>query len=112
MTNSTRTIGGKVHYLPRIGLIRNSTLYVILEDVSRADVPAKKLASQIIPNAEVAGLSFNLEYDDVDVIPGHSYAISAHIKTDDRLIFTTTERHSVELGVDYLQPLEILVHLV
>ncbi|MBV6822445.1 YbaY family lipoprotein [Pseudomonas sp. PD9R] len=105
------SISGKVHYLPRIGLEPNSTLYVSLEDVSLADVPAKQLAAQITSNAETAGLGFNLVYCIADVLPGHTYAIKAQIKVCDRLVFTSTEHPPIELGVSYLQPLEVLVDL-
>jgi putative lipoprotein len=106
---SVKTIGGSVRYLQKIALPPNSTLYVSLRDVSLADAPAKELASQVTPHAETAGLSFNLTYSLADVLPGHTYAIWANIRTDDELIFTTTRHHSVELGVDYVQGQEVLV---
>lgn len=104
-----KTIGGTVHYLQKIALLPNSTLYVSLQDISLADAPAKELAHQVTPHAETAGLGFNLVYTMADVVPGHSYAISASIKTGGRLVFTTTQRHSVELGVDYVKGQEVLV---
>ncbi|WP_247254897.1 YbaY family lipoprotein [Pseudomonas moorei] len=107
---NTLSISGNVYYLPKIMLAPNSTLYVCLQDVSLADAPAKQLAAQVIPHAEEAGLNFNLEYSTADVLPGHTYAISAQIKSDGKLVFTTTEHHPVELGVDGVQPVEMLVH--
>jgi putative lipoprotein len=107
-----RTISGKVHYLERIALTPNSTLYVSLQDVSLADVPAKELALQVTSHAETAGLNFNLTYREADVLPGHSYAIRAQIKNKDALIYTTTQSHPVVLGVDHLQPQEVLVNAV
>jgi putative lipoprotein len=106
------TLEGRVHYLERIGLAANSTLYVFLEDVSLADAPAKELARCVIPNAETAGLNFELAYRPADDIPGHTYAISARIETGDQLIFISTDSHPVELNAPYLQPLEILVRTV
>lgn len=107
-----KTIGGKVHYLEKIGLLPNSTLHVCLQDVSLQDVAAKELAVQITPNAENVGLNFNLTYKLADVLPGHTYAISASITDEDRLIFTTTQQHRVELGVDYVKGQEVLVSRV
>lgn len=109
---NTLSISGNVYYLPKIVLAPNSTLYVSLEDVSLADGPSKQLAAQVIPHAESAGLDFNLEYSTADVLPGHTYAISAQVKSDGELVFTSTEHHPVELGVDDVQPIEVLVHLV
>lgn len=103
---------GKVHYLERIGLLPNSTLYVSLEDVSLADAPAKELAHCTIRNAETAGLNFELAYRPADDIRGHTYAIRASIKTNDQLIFATVDHHPVVLNAAYLQPLEILVRKV
>jgi putative lipoprotein len=108
----TMGISGKVRYLEKMGLAPDSTLYVCLDDVSLADAPAKQLAAQVIAHAETAGLNFDLEYSTADILPGHTYAIRAQIKTNDRLIFTSTEHHCVELGVNYLQPVEVLVRRV
>jgi putative lipoprotein len=107
-----RTISGTVRYLERIALAPNSTLYVSLQDVSLADVAAKVLAQQVIPHAETAGLNFTLTYCAADVLPGHRYEIRAQIKINDALIYTTTQSHPVVLGVDHLQPQEILVNAV
>jgi putative lipoprotein len=109
---NTLSISGNVHYLEKIALLPNSTLYVSLKDVSLADASAKQLAAQVIPHAESAGLNFNLQYSTADVLPRHTYAISAEIKTDGKLVFASTEHHPVELGVDGVQPVEVLVHRV
>ncbi|MDF9777135.1 YbaY family lipoprotein [Pseudomonas baetica] len=111
-SETVKTISGKVHYLQRIALSPNSTLHVRLQDVSLQDVVAKELAVQIIPNAEKAGLNFNLTYSFADVLPGHTYAISASITHEDRLIFATTQHHRVELGADHVEEQEVLVSLV
>lgn len=107
-----KSIGGKVHYFERIGLLPNSTLHVRLLDISLADAPAKELAVQVTPNAEKAGLDFNLTYKLADVLNGHTYAIRASITNDKILVFTTTQHHPVVLGVDHLTGQEVLVSLV
>lgn len=104
-----KVIGGKVYYLERIALMPNSTLQVRLLDVSLADAPAKELAVQVTANAETVGLDFNLTYKLADVLNGHTYAISASITHDNQLVFTTTQQHQVELGVDYVKGQEVLV---
>lgn len=107
-----KTIGGKVHYLERIALMPDSTLHVRLLDVSLQDVAPKELAAQITPNAEKVGLNFNLKFRLADVLPGHTYAISASIVHEDRLVFTTTQQHRVELDGDYVKGQEVLVSRV
>ncbi|AZO86343.1 hypothetical protein BOO88_23680 [Stutzerimonas stutzeri] len=103
-------ISGRVYYLEKIGLPPNSTLHVRLLDVSLQDVVAKELDVQITTNAEKAGLGFNLACNLADARPGHTYAISASITHEDRLLFATTQQHQVELGDDVEQ--EVLVNLV
>ena len=114
MNNETvKTISGKVSYAVKMALPRNSTLQVRLLDVSLQDVVAKELAAQITANAEKPdGLNFNLTYKLADVLPGHTYAISASITYEDRLLFATTRQHQVELGVDYVNEQEVWVDLV
>ncbi|MGY2262986.1 YbaY family lipoprotein [Pseudomonas sp. SDO55104_S430] len=111
-SETTYTIDGKVHYLERIALLPNSTLTVRLQDVSLADAPAKDLAVQVTPNANSAGLNFSLTYLQADIVSGHTYTISASITQEDRLIFTTTQHHAVELGANYLKGQEVLVNFV
>ena len=103
------TISGSVHYLNKIMPPVNSTLYVTLFDVSKADAPAKQLAHQTIANAEKSGYKFQLVYNTADVVDGNRYAILAQIKTGDQLEYTTTEHYPVQLGVNQSEPIEILV---
>ena len=105
-------ISGEVRYLEKVALLPNSTLHVTLQDISLQDVPAKELASQTIRNAETTGLDFDLVYNTADVLDGHRYSVSAEIRTNGRLVFINTEHHLVELGVNYLKPIEILVQSI
>jgi len=112
MSNTNiKHINGTVRYLQRRALGANSTLHVSLLDVTVIDAP-KQIAAQTTPHAETAGLHFDLAYNMADVLPEHRYAISATIKTNDQAVFTTNEHHYVELGVDHLQPQDILVRSV
>ncbi|MGV8889464.1 MAG: YbaY family lipoprotein [Pseudomonas sp.] len=105
------SISGTVHYLIKILLSPNSTLHVSLQDVTPA-APVKELAQQVIPHAETAGLDFNLTYAAADVLPGHSYGITARIETNGEVIFATTKPHRVELGVNHLRPEDVVVRNV
>ncbi|MCP2065773.1 YbaY family lipoprotein [Pseudomonas laurylsulfatiphila] len=117
MSNETvKTISGEVYYLERIALMSNSTLQVRLLDVSLQDVSSqvvfpKVLAVQKTPNAEKGGLKFSLTYSVADVLPGHTYAISATITHEHRLIFATLDPRLVDLGVDHVEEQEVRVRV-
>ncbi|GAB7532267.1 YbaY family lipoprotein [Pseudomonas sp. 3A(2025)] len=106
----TANLDGEVFYLQRIALPPSATLSVSLQDVSRADAPAIVLAQQ---SGQVNGqvpLPFHLKYQPGQVQPGHRYAVSARIEADGRLLFISTEQHSVTLDGSDVQPLRIRVN--
>ena len=106
------SLDGEVFYLQRIALPPTATLQVSLQDVSLADAPAVTLAQQSGPIKGQVPLPFHLTYDPAQVKPGHTYAISARIEQDGRLLFITTERNTVDLDAKYLQPLRLRVDQV
>ncbi|WP_375737592.1 YbaY family lipoprotein [Pseudomonas boanensis] len=102
-----RQLQGEVFYLQRMALPVDAVLSVSLQDVSLADAPSLDLARQ---QGKVNGqipLSFRLDYDPALVEPGHSYAVSALIELEGKLLFISTERHSVKLDGSDPQPLRI-----
>lgn len=109
----TRSLSGKVHYPAKILLDPNAILHVSLQDVTLVDAPAKELAQYITPDGDTNGwLNFSLTYREADVLPGHRYVIHAQIKLNNKVIMTTHHAHPVVLGVDHLQPQEVLVDFV
>jgi putative lipoprotein len=107
------SLDGEVFYLQRIALPPTATLSVSLQDVSLADEPAVTLAEQKGPvNGKQVPLPFHLSYDPAQVKPGHSYSVSARIELDGKLMFITTERHSVQLNGQDPQPLRLRVDAV
>ncbi|EQM69269.1 YbaY family lipoprotein [Pseudomonas tohonis] len=105
-------LNGEVFYLQRSALPPDATLRVSLQDVSLADAPARELAYQ---QGRVEGqvpLPFQLSYDPANLQPGHDYAVSARIERDGKLLFISTERHSVKLDGSDPQPLRIKVDAV
>ena len=107
------SLDGEVFYLQRIALPPAATLSVSLQDVSLADAPAVTLAEQKGPvNGKQVPLPFHLSYDPAQVKPGHSYSVSARIELDGKLMFITTERHSVQLNGQDSQPLRLRVDAV
>lgn len=107
------SLDGEVFYLQRIALPPTATMSVSLQDVSLADAPAVTLAEQKGPvNGKQVPLPFHLSYDPAQVKPGHSYSVSARIELDGKLMFITTERHSVQLNGQDPQPLRLRVDAV
>lgn len=112
--NSTprATLDGEVYYLQRIALPPTATLEVSLQDVSLADAPAVTLAKQSGPIKGQVPLPFHLNYNPADVKPGHTYAVSARIEEDGKLLFISTEHNSVDLNAKTLQPIRLRVDQV
>ena len=107
------SLDGEVFYLQRIALPPAATLSVSLQDVSLADAPAVTLAEQKGPvNGKQVPLPFHLSYDPAQVKPGHTYSVSARIELDGKLLFITTERHTVQLNGQDPQPLRLRVDAV
>ncbi|BAN50288.1 YbaY family lipoprotein [Metapseudomonas resinovorans] len=108
-TEQTHYLEGEVFYLQRMALPPTATLSVSLQDVSLADAPAKELARQEGPVKGQVPLSFRLDYDPAKVQPNHRYAVSARIESEGRLMFISTEHHSVKLDGTDPRPLRIKV---
>ncbi|AGI23364.1 YbaY family lipoprotein [Pseudomonas sp. MT3] len=106
---SKASLDGEVFYLQRIALPPSAKVTVSLQDVSLADAPAQELAQQTLEPGRQVPLAFHLEYDRDAVKPGHSYAVSARIEDNGRLMFISTERHSVKLDGQDPQPLRVRV---
>ena len=106
------SLDGEVFYLQRIALPPSATLSVSLQDVSLADAPAVVLDEQKGPVKGQVPLPFHLTYDPAQVKPGHSYSVSARIELDGKLLFITTERHTVQLNGQDPQPLRVRVNAV
>lgn len=109
---SKTSLDGEVFYLQRIALPPNATLSVSLQDVSLADAPAVVLDKQQGPVKGQVPLPFHLSYDPAQVKPGHRYSVSARIEVDGKLLFISTENHSVQLDEKDPQPLQIRVDAV
>ncbi|MCO6057088.1 YbaY family lipoprotein [Pseudomonas sp. MOB-449] len=104
-----RHLEGEVYYLQRMALPPTATLSVSLQDVSLADAPAVLLARQQGPIKGQVPLHFRLDYDPAKVQSRHRYAVSARIELDGKLMFISTQQHSVKLDGSDPQPLRIKV---
>lgn len=87
-------VSGSATYRERIALPPDATLYVELQDISRADAPAVTLAAQRYALSGVP-VEFELTYDDALIRDEVTYAIHGSIYRGDKLLFTTDTIHPV-----------------
>lgn len=107
------TLAGEVYYLQRSALPPEAVLSVSLQDVSLADAPAVELSKQSRPTeGRQVPLPFTLTYNPNQLKSGHRYAVSARIEVSGKLLWVTTEQHSVTLDSQASSPLRIRVEPV
>ena len=92
-----RVMRGTVSYRERMALPPGAIVEVKLLDVSLADAPSRTLAETRISGRRIPA-RWTLRFDSHQIEPRHSYALQARILDGDRLLFITTERHSVFAG--------------
>ncbi|CAM3068070.1 hypothetical protein BZK31_18875 [Pseudomonas floridensis] len=101
---------GDVYYLPRITLPKGCTLTVTLNDISLADAFADVVAVSKTEITRQVPLPFELGYvADRYPVPGHTYALSARIEHDGRLIWADDTVHPVVLTGEDQSGLKIKV---
>ncbi len=88
------TVSGTATYRERIAVPQDATLYVEVQDISRADAPAVTLAAQRYALTAVPA-AFELQVDDALIRDGMTYAVSGSIYRGDQLLFTTDTVHPV-----------------
>ena len=99
-----KILTGKVMYRERIALLPGATVTVTLADVSRMDAPAKVIAQQHIDNPAGVPVPFELRYQSDAITQNNplAYAVRAEIRgKEGRLMWTTTQRHTVDLSDDH-----------
>ncbi|MDU8498294.1 YbaY family lipoprotein [Pseudomonas syringae] len=89
---------GEVYYLPRIALPTGCKLTVTLSDISLADMPATVIDVRETQITQQVPLPFELSYAAGRYpVQGRSYALSARIEHDGKLIWINDTVHPVEL---------------
>ncbi len=91
---SAGTVTGTATFRERIALPEDATLYIELQDISRADAPAVTLAAQRYALTGVP-TEFELTFDDALIRDGMTYAISGSVYRGEKLLFTTDTVHPV-----------------
>ncbi|KGS14566.1 putative lipoprotein [Pseudomonas coronafaciens pv. garcae] len=99
MTSETLVrLQGEVFYLPRIALPNGCNLNVTLSDISLADAPADVIATCEKQIDHQTPLPFELGYaGNRYPVQGHSYAFSARIEHQGKLLWINDTVHSIEL---------------
>lgn len=92
-----RVLRGTVAYRERMALPPGAVVEVKLLDVSLADAPSRTIAETRVSGRRIPA-RWTLRFDSRRIEPRHSYALQARILDGDRLLFITTERHSVFTG--------------
>ncbi|WP_263147624.1 YbaY family lipoprotein [Pseudomonas sp. RIT-PI-AD] len=103
------SLKGEVFYHARDALPEDAVLSVKLVDLTRADAPPRELALQQGKIRSPVPVSFRLDYDPDDILPGHSYAVQARIQRNGRLLFINTVHHGVLLDGSDPQPLRVRI---
>ncbi|WEK49765.1 MAG: YbaY family lipoprotein [Candidatus Kaistia colombiensis] len=95
---ATRTLHGSILYRERMALPPDARVEVQLLDVSLADAPSRIIAETGFRPRGQAPIPYSLRFDAAKLKPRHSYALRATISVNGRLWFTSTSRHTVEIG--------------
>jgi uncharacterized lipoprotein YbaY len=92
VTSAVRVEGALV-YLERLTLPPSAVVRVDLRDTSRADAPARTLATQTIPATQGSPFAFSLTVPDSAIDPRANLSVFAEIRDGTRLMFVTDARH-------------------
>lgn len=88
-------IRGTAAYRERIALPPGAVLDVVLEEISRADAPATRIAEARIAVQGQVPIVFVLPYDPALIAPHLTYAVRATLSHDGRALFRTDTIHPV-----------------
>jgi uncharacterized lipoprotein YbaY len=98
---------GRVSCPDLLGLIEGTRLSIQLQDVSRADAPAKLMAEQVVAvSADQIPYHFTLAFDPAEIDARNSYQLRATVGLDSTMLYTTTRavpvltRDSGQFGVE------------
>ena len=94
---SAGKIEGTATYRERIAVTPGTTLFVELQDVSRADAPSVTLAAQRYALTGVPA-PFELTYDDALIDDRMQYVLRASIFQGDKMLMTTDQAYPVLTG--------------
>lgn len=108
--NDMGTVTGSLAYRERIALPDNARITVALSDVSKMDVAAEVISSQaFMSEGKQAPYDFSLRYKLQDIKSSHTYAISARIEVNGKLIFITDTANHVITDASITNNLDLML---
>jgi putative lipoprotein len=108
--NDMGTVTGSLAYRERIALPNNARITVALSDVSKMDVAAEVISSQaFMSEGKQAPYDFSLGYKLQDIKSNHTYAISARIEVNGKLIFITDTANHVITDASTTNNLDLML---
>ena len=103
-------VEGSIYYRERIALPDNAQVSVSLQDISLADAPSVLLAKQEFEaNGNQVPFYFKLDYNKANILPQHTYSVSARIEVDGELIFITDTVFPVITDVNQTHKLDLML---
>lgn len=109
-TKLSGSLTGTVTYRQRIALLPGSVISVQLQDVSKQDVAATVVTSQLITTTgENVPIPFQLTYDPTKIDPKSTYALSVRITTAGKLAWINTQRYAVLTGGAPVNAVDVIV---
>jgi putative lipoprotein len=109
--SSKESVTGSVTYLQRIALPPDAVVTVRIEDVSKADAPAKVIGEQVIQTdgAQVP-IPFAVSYDPAEIEDNHSYNLRVRIEdATGKLLFINDTSIPVITHGNPTQDIEVIV---
>ncbi|PSU28533.1 YbaY family lipoprotein [Photobacterium lutimaris] len=89
-------VKGTLTYKERMALPDHARITVTLSDVSKMDVAAEVLSSQaFLADGKQVPFEYQLNFSRQEIIPNHTYAVSARIEVDGKLLFITDTANQV-----------------
>ncbi len=105
-------VTGEVFYRERIAMPQGAVVKVQVADVSRADAPADVIGEQVIENPGNVPVKFSVPYDANKIDPRFTYAVSARIEVDGRLMWISTTHIPVITNGKPTSDVQVLVERV
>ena len=106
-TASAGTLQGTAAYRERMMLPPDAVFEAQLQDVARADAPARVVGRARLDPAGQPPFRFRIDYDDAAITPRGRYTVRGAVTHQGRLLYTTDRMHPVLDGRD--APLELML---
>ncbi|MGF1690407.1 YbaY family lipoprotein [Photobacterium kagoshimensis] len=104
------SVEGTVSYRERIALPANAKVTVTLSDVSLMDVAAEVISQQtFLTDGKQVPFNFLLDYETDEIIANHTYAVSARIEIDGKLLFITDTANRVITDPNKTEKIDLML---